>query len=113
MVSLREAELLLVLTTAPDAEAAQRLGRALVEERLVACASVVPGLTSIFRWQGRIQSDGEVLLLLKTQRARLSQLERRLPELHPYEVPELLALSVAGGLEKYCEWVVEETREDA
>jgi periplasmic divalent cation tolerance protein len=104
--------LLLVLTTVPDREAAERLGHALVEERLIACANLIPGLHSIYRWQGEVQSEAEVLLLMKTRRARLTSLKERLPQLHPYEVPELLALPVADGLDAYCGWVVGETRGD-
>jgi periplasmic divalent cation tolerance protein len=105
-------ELFLALTTAPDPETARRLGHALVEEKLVACANLVPGLSSIYRWKGEVQNDAEVLLLLKTQRSRLPRLKERLPELHPYEVPELLALPIADGLASYYQWVVEETSED-
>jgi periplasmic divalent cation tolerance protein len=70
---------------------------------------VVPGLRSIYRWQGEVRSDSEVLLLLKTPASRLPLLMDRFPELHPYDVPELLALPVASGFEAYCHWVVAET----
>lgn len=102
-------ELLLVLTTVADHESAERLARALVDERLIACANLVPGLLSVYRWRGELQAEGEVLLLMKTRRSRLDELRRRLPELHSYEVPELLALPVTAALEAYCRWVVEET----
>lgn len=105
-------ELLLVLTTMPGADQAQALARALVAERLIACANLVPGLTSVFRWEGKVQVEGEVLLLLKTRRSKLSHLSERLRALHPYDVPELLALPVEAGLEAYCRWVVNETEEE-
>lgn len=99
-----------MLTTAPDAEAAHGIARTLVEERLVACVNVLPaGMRSVYRWQGRVHDEAEVLLLCKTTRARFFHLERRLPEIHPFEVPELLALPVEAGLAAYCAWVAEET----
>lgn len=102
-------ELVVALSTAPDTEQAARIGRALVEERLIACASLVPGLTSIYRWQGEVQQEGEVLLVMKTRRALVERLKARLPQLHPYEVPELIVTPVTEGLEAYCRWVRDET----
>ena len=98
-------EVLLVLTTAPDLEVARRLARSLVECRIAACASLVPGLESHYRWQGRVESASEVQVLLKTTRERLSALEAALGEEHPYEVPELLAVPVAGGGAAYLDWL--------
>jgi periplasmic divalent cation tolerance protein len=102
-------ELVVALSTAPDAEQAARIGRALVEERLIACANLVPGLTSIYRWQGEVQQEGEVLMVMKTRRALVERLKARLPQLHPYEVPELIVTPVMEGLEAYCRWVRDET----
>lgn len=102
-------DVLLVLTTAPGAEEAARLARTLVEERLAACGNVVPGLRSIYRWEGKVQDEGEALLLLKTTRARFPALKERLLALHPYEVPEVLALPVEAGAERYLSWVGAET----
>jgi periplasmic divalent cation tolerance protein len=99
----------LALSTAPDAEQAARIGRTLVEERLIACANLVPGLTSIYRWQGAVQTDAEVLLLMKTRRALVPRLKERLPQLHPYQVPELVVTEVTDGLEPYCRWMLDET----
>lgn len=95
----------LVLVTAPDGEVGARLGRILVEERLAACVNVVPGLRSIYRWEGEIQDDAEVLLMVKTRADRLDSLTRRVQELHPYEVPEILALPIAGGSQAYQAWI--------
>ena len=98
-------ETLVVLVTAPTMEEAARLGRALVEERLAACANLVPGLRSIYRWQGAIQDDAEVLLLIKTTSAHVDRLTQRTVELHSYETPEVLALPVAGGSPAYLQWL--------
>lgn len=95
----------LVLVTAPDGEVAARLGRVLVEERLAACVNLVPGLRSIYRWEGEIQDDSEVLLMVKTRADRLDRLTRRVQELHPYDMPEVLALTVEGGSAAYLDWV--------
>ncbi len=97
-----------VLTTLPDAEAGERIGRALVEERLAACANVVPGVVSIYRWKGRLERSGEALVVLKTTRDRLEALQARVVELHPYDVPEVIALPVTGGHDPYLAWVCEE-----
>jgi periplasmic divalent cation tolerance protein len=102
-----------VLMTAPDAETARRIARALVDERLIACASVLPGVASIYRWQGATEEAAEVLVVMKTRPALLDRLFARAAELHPYEVPELLALPVMGGLAAYCRWVAEETEDGA
>jgi periplasmic divalent cation tolerance protein len=102
-------DLVLALSTAPDAEQAERIARALVDERLIACANLVPGLTSIYRWQGAVQADAEVLLVMKTRRALVPRLKERLPALHPYEVPELVVTALVDGLDPYCRWVRDET----
>ncbi len=94
-----------VLITAPSAEVAAGLARTLVEEGLAACGNVVPGLRSIYRWEGAIQDEAEVLLLLKTRTAAFEALRRRIVELHPYDVPEVLALKVEAGHEPYLAWI--------
>ena len=98
-----------VLTTAPSAEEAKRIGGALVEERLAACANVVPGVVSIFRWKGAVSRESEALMILKTTADALDALTRRIVELHPYEVPEVLHLAVRGGSERYLRWIGETT----
>jgi periplasmic divalent cation tolerance protein len=107
----RPAELALVLTTVPDAATAQRVGGQLAEERLIAGASVRPGVTSISRWPGEVETAAEVIVLMKTPPERVDALIRRCAELHPYDVPEIIALPVAAGLEAYCRWAAEETAE--
>lgn len=95
----------LVLTTAADRAEAERLARTLVEERLIACATLLPGATSIYRWQGAVEESAEVLLLLKTTAARLDTLEARLHQLHSYQTPEFLVFSAAGGSAAYLDWL--------
>jgi len=96
---------LLCLTTCPDADGAGRIANALVEERLAACVNVIPGLRSVYRWQGAVERADEVLLLIKTTHAAFPSLRDRLQELHPYELPELVAVEPADGLPAYLEWV--------
>jgi periplasmic divalent cation tolerance protein len=98
-----------VLVTAP-ADEAERLGRALVGERLAACVNVVPGVRSIYRWEGEVQADDEVLLVIKTSETRVAELVGRVNELHSYDLPEVLALPAVGGSLAYLEWVTEESR---
>lgn len=93
------------LITCPNQEVGLQLARTLVSEHLVACVNVVPGITSVYWWEGAVQEDAEVLLIAKTTAERLPALRDRLPQLHPYSVPELLALDVSGGLPAYLEWV--------
>ena len=94
-----------VLSTAPDAATAEAIGRALVEERLAACVSRLPGVQSLFHWEGGVENADEVLLLVKSLASRTPGLTRRLRELHPYEVPEILVLPVAAGLPEYLDWI--------
>jgi periplasmic divalent cation tolerance protein len=95
-----------VLITAPTDELARSLARALVEERLAACVNIVPGLTSVYAWQGEVNEDIEVLLLVKTTAERLELLATRVHELHPYDVPELVALTPREVEANYLAWLV-------
>lgn len=101
---------LLCLCTCPDPATARQLADTLVGERLAACVNIVPGLRSVYRWQGTTHCDEETLLLIKTTRARYPALQARLPQLHPYELPELVAVEVADGLPAYLRWLAESTR---
>lgn len=107
---LAGAQVLLVYVTAPSREAGERMARALVEERLAACVNVVEGVTSYYWWEGEVQREREVLLLVKTQAACLDGLVARVRELSGDEVPATSALPVVGGNADYLEWVVRETR---
>jgi periplasmic divalent cation tolerance protein len=98
-------EVLVVLTTWPDVEKARAAARTFVEETLIACANILPAVESIYRWEGKVETSGEVLMILKTTRDRVDALERRLLTVHPYEVPEFLTLRVTGGLPRYLNWV--------
>jgi periplasmic divalent cation tolerance protein len=101
---------LVVLVTAPSSDEAARIARALVEERLAACGNVVPGLRSIYRWEGKVEDEAEALLLLKTTRERFPVLRDRVLALHPYQVPEVLALPVEAGSERYLAWLAGEAQ---
>lgn len=94
-----------VLVTTPDDDVARRIARAVVEERLAACGNIVPALISIFRWQGAVQEEREALLVLKTTIDRFDALRERVIELHPYDVPEVLALGVEQGHAQYLDWL--------
>jgi periplasmic divalent cation tolerance protein len=96
---------LVVLVTASSSDEAARIARALVDERLAACANLVPGVTSIYRWQGRIEEAAEVLLIIKTDRRQLDAVIRRVGALHSYTVPEVVAVSIAGGAAPYLDWL--------
>lgn len=104
---------LVVLTTLATPEAAHDLVRELLAARLVACGTVVPGATSVYRWQGAVATDAETLVLLKTVRGRWDALVAAVERLHPYDVPELLALPVQAGLPAYVAWLAAETAEVA
>lgn len=97
-----------VVTTAPDTEVARAFATRIVEERFAACANVVPGVTSIYWWEGAVRQDGEVVVVFKTTCARLDALRARILELHPYDVPEVLAFPVAEGSADYLSWVAKE-----
>lgn len=104
-------EAMLVLTTLPSPSTARAFVRTLVDRRLVACGTVVDGVTSIYRWEGKVEEAAEVQVILKTRRGRWDALQRAITELHPYEVPEVLGLTIGSGLEAYLEWVGSETTE--
>jgi periplasmic divalent cation tolerance protein len=98
-------DVLLCLSTCPDEASATRIADALVEERLAACVNRMPGVQSTFRWRGRICREPECLLLIKTTRANFDALKARLLALHPYELPELIAVEIAAGHAGYLDWV--------
>ncbi len=98
-------ERVVALSSVGSAEDADRLARALVERRLAACVNVVPGVVSHYRWKGELCRDEERLLVIKTRAERLPALRAALAELHPYELPELVALEISGGNQAYLEWL--------
>jgi periplasmic divalent cation tolerance protein len=102
-------DILLVITNLPDAESAERLARKLIESRVAACVNQLAPCTSIYRWQGDIETATEVPLLIKTTRAVYPRLEKLIREAHPYELPEIIAVPVDAGFPAYLNWVKEET----
>jgi periplasmic divalent cation tolerance protein len=102
----RTSSALIVFTTATNLDEANRLGRTLVEEQLVACVTVIPAVESIYRWKGQIETASEAMLLLKTGAEQLAALETRLHQLHSYETPEFLVLRVEAGSRGYLDWMM-------
>jgi periplasmic divalent cation tolerance protein len=98
-----------VFCTAPDMKEAERIGEAVVTERLAACCNIVPGLKSIYTWKGKLMNEDEVLCILKTRKTLFKALEKRIKELHGYEVPEVIAVDITSGLESYLDWIDEVT----
>ena len=99
-------DMTVVLCTVPTEESAEKIARALVEERLAACVSIVPGIRSIYRWENEICDDPELLLLIKTRRDLFEPLSARLQRLHPYEVPEIVALESGQVSPAFLDWLV-------
>ena len=100
-------EALLVLSTFPDAATARRISRQLVEEKCAACANLLGAVESIYWWEGKVESGNETLVLFKTSAERYDAFQTALRQLHPYEVPEIIALSIERGLPEYLQWVHE------
>ena len=98
---------LLVFSTFPDIEKARQIGTSLVESQLAACVNLIPAIESLYRWQGKVESSGEVLAIFKTTPAAYSSFEARLKELHPYEVPEIVAIRPEHVAAGYAAWVGE------
>ncbi|GEM83043.1 divalent-cation tolerance protein CutA [Meiothermus hypogaeus] len=100
---------LTVFCTVPDLDSGQRIAQTLVHEGLAACVNLLPGITSVYRWQGEVQENHELLLIIKTRQARYQTLEARIKELHPYQVPEIIAHKIESGLQSYLEWIGQST----
>jgi periplasmic divalent cation tolerance protein len=99
-------DVLIGFCTVPDRPAAERIAEALVDERLAACVNIVPGIRSVYRWEGKVEFSDELLLIIKTTRqAPMARIRERLLTLHPYDVPEFLLVQVGSGLDKYVAWV--------
>lgn len=101
----------IVFCTCPDTASAERIADALVGERLAACVNLLPAVTSVYRWQGKVERASEIQLLIKTTADRLEALGARVAELHPYELPELIAVEARAGLPAYFDWVAAQTRD--
>lgn len=102
-------DILLVMTNVPNEDTASTIARRLVENRLSACVNLLPSVRSVYRWKGLLEEANEITLLIKTTKARYAELEAAIIAEHPYEVPEIIALSVAAGLPAYLEWISSET----
>lgn len=100
---------LIILCTCTDRTTAERIAETVVSERLAACVNIAPGLTSIYRWEGQIQRDTELLLLIKTRQEVYPLLEARIRELHPYQIPEITALPIQIGSAAYLDWIADQT----
>ena len=96
---------LLALSTFPDVETARRIANQLVEEKFVACANILPGVESIYRWKGKIETGNETLVFFKLSEDRQSAFQEKLRSLHPYEVPEIIFLRIDNGLPDYLRWI--------
>jgi len=105
---LKDEESILVFSTALNMESAKEMAKLLVVERLIACANLIPGITSYYWWQEEIRAEEEVLMIMKTSRAKFKDLELRLKEIHPYDIPEILACSVKEISEDYLKWLLSE-----
>ena len=100
---------LIVLCTVPDQSSAEQIAGALVDERLAACVNILPGVTSVYSWQGKRETDREVVLIIKTRQGVYQNLEQRIVALHPYELPEIVAVPLVEGLAGYLGWIDEMT----
>ena len=107
--ALAHTDAVVVLTTIPTNDEAVTLIKGLLERRLIACGTIMAGSRSLYRWEGKIADETEAVLLLKTRSGCVEGLRRAFAELHPYKVPELLAMPVTGGLERYLGWINSET----
>jgi periplasmic divalent cation tolerance protein len=103
---------LIVLTTCPNQEIAERISHTLVSEGLTACVNRITGVQSTYHWQGKVQTDHEILLLIKTSHARYAEVQASIVALHPYELPEVIAVEAAAGLHRCLAWIENETRLD-
>ncbi len=106
----KKVEYLLVLTTCPDSITAKQLARGLVADNVAACVNIIPGLTSYFKWNHKVESDSELLLLIKTTSEHLPAIQKRIKSLHPHELPEIIAVSIKDGLKEYLRWIEDSTK---
>jgi periplasmic divalent cation tolerance protein len=102
-------EYIIIFITASTEEEAARISHALVGERLAACVNIIRSVRSIYRWQGRVEDEQEVLMVAKTEKSLFERLQERVKELHSYAVPEIVALPLAGGSKEYLDWLGQET----
>ena len=102
-------EFVSLYVTAPSHEVATNIGRALVDGRLAACVNIIPGMHSIYRWQGKIEAAAEVVLIAKSRATLFEEIEKRIRELHPYDCPCIVAWPIEAGYQPYLDWIAQET----
>lgn len=105
-------QVILAFSTCPDEAAGRRIAEALISEKLAGCVNRISGVRSSYVWDGQLQDDGEILLIIKSTASQASNLERRLKELHPYELPEFVIAHVDGGNEQYLDWIRRNVRSE-
>ena len=102
---------IIVFTTCPNIKIAHRISETLVQERLVACVNILPGLESIFHWKGLIEHEQEILLIMKSRQELFTQLVDRIEAIHPYDIPEITAFEITQSSRKYSSWIIESTKD--
>ena len=101
---------IIVLCSCPNQEIAEQIASSLVEQHLAACVNIIPGVQSVYRWQGKIERDDELLLVSKTTASKFDQISTYIAELHPYELPEVIAVSIERGISEYLQWIEEQVK---
>jgi len=100
----------IVFCTVPDEEAGKKIAEEVVQKKLAACVNIVPGIHSLYRWKGELCRDNEFLLIIKSRKKLFTRLKKRIISLHPYEVPEIIALNISSGFDQYLKWIFESTK---
>ena len=106
---MKQDKTILILITVPNQKTGEEIASHLVEKNIAACVNIIPGLTSIYKWKGKIEKDDELLLLVKTQQELFHSVEKSVLEIHPYEVPEIISIDISQGFTKYLDWILSET----
>ncbi len=103
-------KIITIICTVPDFKTGKDIGEKLVSENLISCVNIIPGITSIYRWQGKICSDNEVILFMKSRLSLFDKIDSRVQELHPYDVPEVISMDIDNASNPYHEWILEMTK---
>ena len=105
MAEKGEKQYIIALNTCPNTETAQKIAHSLLEHGLAACINIIPTVQSVYRWQGKIEQENEALLMIKTRKDKFTQLESLIRRLHPYELPEIVAVPIEAGTKEYLNWI--------